>query len=1707
MGRVFRRIIPVLLCVCMLVGLIHLVPSLHIHTHAEEAAQSEISIQIIGGTATFVSNSAAFSGTCGKGDVLSVRLTPQPGREFKCWKTMKGSRIPDADFKLIAGEDDVIYAVFTDTEDYPFTEWVLVSRGNCEEGDLYRRENTQGDVEYKKEFPNGNYHEYGDCIYVDEEHHKYVCSKCGYEEIGSHNYGDVHVIEEATHSEEGLQAKTCYGCDHSITTAIPKTDRHVFDGKWTIIRPARGNTPGIRSRKCLYCDETETYWYLDYDLKSIMQNHFIEYTDSYGGLDTHLERYYHYVNDEGLDVYVMALQYQYAYSGGTRDGNTSWVWTYVDDGNSETLDPVYLSKSYGDSMGAYVNAFYGYAYDFYGYLQAVRSPDFAIPGMTGMGFGNTMSARASAFLAWTNDWVEEFNARMFPTSIQDPMAEFISSDPEAFKRWIVEYEHDKAAYRSVWLGKDPETNEDRYAQVGGFQNCTTYKKWVSGDENNKLFDYITIDNETGLNVSFSTWTTAQRTSQYVSAYKEILSAEDYNQIDESLRSGYFNVEDIETDVKNFCGSHARNAFPTFTLDLPTERQNAVRMLVEGAYVYVEANNQKTNVMYNNGKVFYVPQNSNYPDSNRISLKFDADSNPSLIFDRWEKWNVERGEWVLYSTNPQITFNTYSNPLSEPTFLRVVSHVTSVTKHLSITGGTIYCDGKSVTEGDFPVGTQVSLYSNYQDHMEIEGIYDSQGNLVENTRFAVTQDEAFTVRYTPSPVRFNLQVFRDGDGNVWTQGREEEKGLYHDVSLMVGESVTLCTEGTEPYDTFCGWYLQEYGKTGERYTLLSKDTTFTLAADSYALDSKTIVAVWVEDAEDFDPDGPSLTIRVPSAGFLYAEGEEYDPRPPFDENGSFNHNAFSSLTATPYSTIMLIDDPTDEIRVGKWIASWTDPESQPATDEISVDFAYGDPSMYWLSDQMQYPEGLITIEAVPVEPCAPEEHDWDEGHYSVYPGHTTPGETVYTCYLCGEQKVETAPPEGHSTVFHAGTDPDCTHPGSTSYYTCSGCELWFADENGSEIIEDHASVTIPALGHSWGEWVVDQDATEEAAGLKHRECTRCHKYDSAEIPVLVHNHQIISVAKVEPTCVDTGTQAHYRCELCGKLFTTETADEEIGDPSSLTIPAKGHTPGDPVRENEVPATCSKAGSYDEVVYCTVCHEELSRTPQVIPTLNHIPENEPRIENRIEPTCEAAGSYDSVIYCADCQAELSRRPVTVPANGHSYGPWIEDVPASEDTDGQEHHECSVCHKQETRTIPRLSHQHQLTLVEGSEPTCLKEGHAAYLYCESCGKKFSVADPTAEMEDQDLVIPATGHVPGQAVRENVTEATCTKNGSYDEVVYCTICKEELSRQTHIIEASGHTVPPAGVRENVKAPTCVTDGSYDEVLYCPVCHEELSRTSHMIQAEGHKAGDPVRENISEPSCTAAGSYDEVVYCTVCHEEISRRTVTLDPTAHVKPESSVRENEKAATCDEVGSYDEVVYCAVCHAEMSRTTQIVEKTGHTYGEWVIVKEPTAYEEGLAQRTCTHDPSHIETRVLPAILPDESDSTAPLPEIYEITSGADITYDPANGSSLEIVSNASFNKFVGVRLDDHDVPEDCYTAVEGSTRITFKAEYLKELPAGKHTIDVVSTDGIARTELTVSGETARKGCGSLVGTASTWLVVSIICLVGFGMTRKKEYVSQ
>ena len=75
---------------------------------------------------------------------------------------------------------------------------------------------------------------------------------------------------------------------------------------------------------------------------------------------------------------------------------------------------------------------------------------------------------------------------------------------------------------------------------------------------------------------------------------------------------------------------------------------------------------------------------------------------------------------------------------------------------------------------------------------------------------------------------------------------------------------------------------------------------------------------------------------------------------------------------------------------------------------------------------------------------------------------------------------------------------------------------------------------------------------------------------------------------------------------------------------------------------------------------------------------------------------------------------------------------------------------------------------------QATCAEQGELT-ITCSSCGKTYTQS------------IPMVAHTPSGAVEENRVEPICVEDGSYDSVVYCSVCNTELSRETTVIPATG--------------------------------------------------------------------------------------------------------------------------------------------------------------------------------------------------------------------------------------------------------------------------------------------------------------------------------
>ncbi len=113
----------------------------------------------------------------------------------------------------------------------------------------------------------------------------------------------------------------------------------------------------------------------------------------------------------------------------------------------------------------------------------------------------------------------------------------------------------------------------------------------------------------------------------------------------------------------------------------------------------------------------------------------------------------------------------------------------------------------------------------------------------------------------------------------------------------------------------------------------------------------------------------------------------------------------------------------------------------------------------------------------------------------------------------------------------------------------------------------------------------------------------------------------------------------------------------------------HTAGEAVVENNVEPTCTEAGSYDTVTYCTVCGKEASRETTTVDALGHTEE----VLAAVAATCTESGLTEGK-KCSVCGV-VTVPQETVAAIGHAWD-WVVDKEATIEEAGSKHEECGNC-----------------------------------------------------------------------------------------------------------------------------------------------------------------------------------------------------------------------------------------------------------------------------------------------------------------------------------------------------------------------------------------------------------------------------------------------
>lgn len=191
----------------------------------------------------------------------------------------------------------------------------------------------------------------------------------------------------------------------------------------------------------------------------------------------------------------------------------------------------------------------------------------------------------------------------------------------------------------------------------------------------------------------------------------------------------------------------------------------------------------------------------------------------------------------------------------------------------------------------------------------------------------------------------------------------------------------------------------------------------------------------------------------------------------------------------------------------------------------------------------------------------------------------------------------------------------------------------------------------------------------------------------------------------------------------------------------------HKPALAVEENRVESTCTVAGSYDSVVYCSDCNKELSRETKALELLAHTA-SEAVEENRKASTCKVAGSYDQVVYCSDCNFEMNRTKVELPLAEHKEA-TLEAVEATCATAGlTEGKKCSVCGEVlvAQQVLPMLSHNISDVWEFDEENhwhSCIDCDHKANVKKHKWGNATITKEPTTDSEGEKVYTCECGAV----------------------------------------------------------------------------------------------------------------------------------------------------------------------------------------------------------------------------------------------------------------------------------------------------------------------------------------------------------------------------
>ena len=291
--------------------------------------------------------------------------------------------------------------------------------------------------------------------------------------------------------------------------------------------------------------------------------------------------------------------------------------------------------------------------------------------------------------------------------------------------------------------------------------------------------------------------------------------------------------------------------------------------------------------------------------------------------------------------------------------------------------------------------------------------------------------------------------------------------------------------------------------------------------------------------------------------------------------------------------------------------------------------------------------------------------------------------------------------------------------------------------------------------------------------------------------------------------------------------------------------------------ETPATCTKAGV--KTYTCTVCNDKKTET---LAALEHSYGKPTYAWNGINCTAERVCSRDSShkeTETVTAAVETTRAATCTLEELSTYTAVFTNTAFNHQK------------KENVVTANKLGHDYAVDFTEDKPATCTENGSKSR-HCSRCDAKTDVTE-----------IPATGHTNGTATTENKVDATCTTDGSYDEVVRCTVCNAEIKRVKKIIPATGHTGGTATCQKKAVCTVCnqeygdLAPHNFDTSAWG---YRDASGHAHLCQTDGCTEHDTIEAHVysdeNDTTCNTCG-YIRVITPSHTHDLTPVRAVPAD--------------------------------------------------------------------------------------------------------------------------------------------------------------------------------------------------------------------------------------